>query len=199
MHINPRGIWDCESGDSVHVYDPSVSNALVSMLLVEDIHSVVDFGCGTGQYARHMVHEGLQCEAYDGNPYTQQLTEGLGHVLDLSEPFDLQRSFDCVLSLEVAEHIPKTYESTFVQNIVRHAKRLLILSWAVEGQGGDGHVNCRNNDYVVEVFNQNGFAVDHAASRLLRDSATVAPWFRKTMLVFRKAAPKTDQDGGNTA
>jgi len=50
--------------------------------------------------------------------------------------------------LEVAEHIPKHLEERFTQTVHRHVKigGYLMLSWAVEGQGGLGHVNCRNNE-----------------------------------------------------
>ena len=59
---------------------------------------------------KQLISEGFKCEAYDGNPNTPEMTGGIGKVLDLSERFDLGKKFDYVVSLEVAEHIPKEYE-----------------------------------------------------------------------------------------
>jgi hypothetical protein len=59
-----------------------------------NIETVVDFGCGLGNYSSSMISSGMICEAYDGNPNTPTLTKGLGKVLDLSNPFDLDKKFD---------------------------------------------------------------------------------------------------------
>jgi tryptophanyl-tRNA synthetase len=44
--------------------------------------------------------------------------------------------YDWIISLEVALHIPEKYEAVYLDNILRHAKEGIILSWAVPGQGG---------------------------------------------------------------
>jgi cyclopropane fatty-acyl-phospholipid synthase-like methyltransferase len=183
--INQKGFWESENGIG-HIFDKSLSNQLINFLKDNNIETVVDFGCGLGNYSSSMISSGMICEAYDGNPNTPTLTKGLGKVLDLSNPFDLDKKFDCVLSLEVGEHIPKEYEQIFIDNICNHTKNLLILSWAVIGQTGDGHVNCQNNDYVVNEMEKRGFNYDDKNSLILRDSITNAPWFRNTIMVFRK-------------
>lgn len=184
MKINSRGFW--ENGNcSGHVYDLSLNDELLEFLNENKVMSVVDFGCGMGDYALN-INSTINCDAYDGNPNTVELTKGLGKVLDLSIPFDLNKRYDCVISLEVGEHIPKEYEEVFINNITKHANDLLILSWAVLGQGGDGHVNCQDNDYIINQIKDKGFSFDEASSNRLRNSATVAPWFRNTILVFRK-------------
>jgi hypothetical protein len=47
-----------------------------------------------------------------------------------------------IISLEVAEHIPEKYEAVYLDNIFRHAKEGIILSWAVPGQIGLSHIAC---------------------------------------------------------
>ena len=88
------------------------------------------------------------------------------------------------MSLEVGEHIPREHEQTFLDNVCRYANELIVLSWAVEGQAGLGHVNCRNNDYIVEQMRQRGYVLDDTTSKL-REAAQV-PWFKDTLMVFRK-------------
>jgi hypothetical protein len=142
-------------------------------------------GCGTADYTKQFISKGFKCEAYDGNPNTNLLTEGIGNVLDFSYSFDLKKKFDCVLSLEVGEHIPKEYEKTFLDNVCNHSKNFIVLSWAVLGQGGDGHVNCQNNDYVIEQLKLQGFDYEYEYSNSLRNSST-ASWFKNTIMVFKK-------------
>ncbi len=103
--------------------------------------SVADFGAGRGQYGKCLGTAVGQYTAYDGGEGVEAATDGAVRFLDLSEPTWLGRTFDWVMSLEVGEHIPKEQESAYVGNIVRHASRGVVLSWAVPGQGGHHHVN----------------------------------------------------------
>lgn len=185
MKINQNGFWETTDGAG-HVHDLRLADHILSLFKSKNVRSVVDFGCGMGDYAHRLTSEGIPCEAYDGNPNTPELTRGLGKVLDLSESFDLGKTFDCVLTLEVGEHIPEEREQTFIENIVRHTNDLLLLSWAILGQVGDGHVNCKNNDYIVSEIEKRGFTYDLENSNLLRNSISHAQWFKNTIMVFKK-------------
>ena len=72
-------------------------------------------------------------DAYDGAPFSEKTSEGRVQYLDLTLPQYGLPLYDWVMSLEVAEHIPKEYESIYLDNIVRHAKEGVILSWAKPG------------------------------------------------------------------
>lgn len=183
--INQKGFW--ESEDNIgHIHDEVLCKELINFLNENKVESVVDFGCGLGDYSSAIISAGIKCEAYDGNPNTPTLTNGLASVLDLSVSFDLEKKFDCVLSLEVGEHIPKDFETVFIENICNHTSDLLILSWAIIGQGGDGHVNCQNNDYIIKQIENRGFKFDSEGSLKLRKAVSCAPWFRNTIMVFKK-------------
>jgi cyclopropane fatty-acyl-phospholipid synthase-like methyltransferase len=185
MKINDLGFWETTDGTG-HVHDKNLAEALASYLLITGHKTVVDFGCGMGDYARAFKALNLDVEAFDGNPNTEALTEGIGHVLDLSKPFYLQKKFDAVLSLEVGEHIPAEFEDLFITNITKHVRKTLIISWAIEGQGGSGHVNCRNNDYIIADICDRGFKYNEQASNQLRKAATNASWFGYTLMVFNR-------------
>jgi hypothetical protein len=90
-----------------------------------------------------------------------------------------------VFCLEVGEHIPVQYEQTFIDNVCRAAKNDIVLSWAIIGQGGDGHVNCRNNDYVINQMAIRGFTIDIGKSNQLRNCANLF-WFKNTVMYFKK-------------
>jgi cyclopropane fatty-acyl-phospholipid synthase-like methyltransferase len=185
MKINEVGFWET-TDQTGHVHDISIAAALSQYLADKQAKTVVDFGCGLGDYAKAFKADGYKVEAYDGNPNTETLTNGIGKVLDLSKPFYLGKKFDVVLSLEVGEHIPKEFEEQFIENITKHAKKHLIISWAVVGQGGDGHVNCANNDYIIGQIVDRGFKHNAKDSQTIRNAATNASWFSYTIMVFDK-------------
>ena len=68
-----------------------------------------------------------------------------------------------------------------------HTRRLgrkgVVMSWAVEGQEGIGHINCRNNDYVEGRMASLGFQLDYDKTIQLRTVASL-PWFKFTVMVF---------------
>ena len=183
FEINSRGYWESED-NSGHVHDSSLCDSIIKFIKKNELKTIVDFGCGVGDYTKKLISNGLECEAYDGNPNTVLLTEGIGKVLDFTFLFNLEKKFDCVLTLEVGEHIPKEYEKIFLDNVCIHAKNFIIMSWAVIGQGGDGHVNCQNNDYIINEIQNRGFDYDIENSKILRNSST-APWFADTIMVFK--------------
>lgn len=185
MKINENGFWET-TDETGHIHDRSISAALCKYLADKQAKTVVDFGCGMGDYAKAFKNDGFKVEAYDGNPNTETLSGGIGKVLDLSKPFYLGKKFDVVLSLEVGEHIPAEFEATFMANITKHAKKHLVISWAVEGQGGSGHVNCKNNDYIIGQIEEVGFKYNPKDSQRIRNAASNASWFSYTIMVFDK-------------
>jgi hypothetical protein len=184
FNINERGFWECDKGLG-HVHDRHLCSALLRFFIDNNVKNVVDFGCGMGDYTKSFLNNKIPTDAFDGNPNTHILTNGIASTLDLSKEFDLQKTYDCVLTLEVGEHIPKEYESIFLENICKHASRFTVLSWAVEGQGGDGHVNCKNNDYIIEQMKLRNFNYDLEKSNFLRKYSSVS-WFKNTIMVFEK-------------
>lgn len=185
VHIEENGTWIGKDAAIQHCFDAPLANALVDFLHKEKAETVVDFGCGLGDYLKCLLANGIQAIGFDGNPYTVELTGGRARVLDLSIPFDLKKQFDWVISLEVGEHLPAEYETIFIENLIRHTKNGLILSWAVEGQRGFGHFNCRNNNYIKARLASYGFYNDLAAEKKLRNRSSL-PWFKNTIMVFRK-------------
>lgn len=167
-----------------HCYDAPLAEAIAIVLKKYDIKSIYDFGCGHGNYTKFLKTDGFSCSGFDGNPYTKNITHGLCDVLNLAEPFQLEK-VDCVLCLEVGEHIPKRYEDILLTNIKNNCSNLLILSWGIEGQPGEGHVNCRNNDYIKNKLTILGFSCIPEEDVFLRERSTF-PWFKNTIMVFKK-------------
>ena len=182
MRINSRGFWENHTGKGHH-FDDKLSSALVRIFNGHNINSVLDLGCGMGDYSMVLHLNMFKVLAYDGNPHTPKLTNGLGEIADLSQPFDCGLEMDAVLSLEVGEHIPAQFEPVFIDNVCRSKPKMIVLSWAIPKQPGDGHVNCRSNEYIISQLEQRGYKHNNQHSQTLRDASSL-PWFQKTIMVF---------------
>lgn len=179
--INDFGYWETKDKTG-HLFDLPLCNTIVELLKKKNISSVYDLGCGEGKYTKIIVENGIECSAYDGNPNTPKITGGIGGILNLAKPIDLPK-VDCVLSLEVGEHIPKEYEQIFIDNICKLSSKMIILSWAIIGQKGTGHVNCQNNPYIIKQFENRGFRYNKEESVILRRSV-FRLYFKNTIMVF---------------
>ncbi|NGX30848.1 MAG: hypothetical protein K940chlam8_00199 [Chlamydiae bacterium] len=180
--IHAHGYWEENIN---HCYDRELSQALVEFFKSKQVNSIADFGCGDGSYTRMLKASGFHCEGFDGNPFTVEMTDGHGQVLDLAIDQNLDKKYDFVLSLEVGEHIPAEFEETFIQNLHRHNAKGLVLSWAIPNQGGHGHFNEKSNAYIKEKFLQLGYVNNVEAEQFLRSRSTLC-WFRNTIMVFEK-------------
>lgn len=157
--------------------------------------TVASFGDGTGQYKNELLKlkKIKSYDSYDGGPFSEEESKGIVKYMDLTIPHYGLPVYDWVVSIEVAEHIPKQYESIFLDNIFRHAKEGIILSWAVPGQGGFRHVNNRSVQYVMQIMNKNGFQLDENSSKLLQQSCTF-PHLKRNLYVYTRRLPFDNQN-----
>lgn len=159
--------------------------------------SIVDLGCGSGFYVRYLSRLGFPCAGFDANPNTPALSGGLCDVADLSQPCWLG-VWDWALSLEVGEHIPPEREQAFIDNVHWANLRGAVVSWAIPGQTGVGHVNERPNEYIISEFTRRGYEYNAAESARLREAASL-PWFRNTIMVFERPSCNTFTDARTVA
>jgi hypothetical protein len=184
--LHPQGYWLSHEEGHVDCFDPVLVQELTALF---DGKAVCDLGCGLGKYVQWLRKRGIACDGYDGNPNTSELTAGVCETLNLAEEIKLNRKYDVVMSLEVGEHIPKCYESVFLDNVAQHAKHTVVMSWAIPGQPGDGHVNCQTNSYIIYQLWKRRFRPQFATSVMLRRNSSL-PWFENTLMVFSRRSPK---------
>lgn len=142
---------------------------------------IADLGCGRCEYVddlRRMGYEayGYEFTIFNHNDYIKKI--------DLSQKVDLGRTFDFVQSFEVGEHIYSSYEDTFIDNIVSHARLGIVLSWSIWGQIGFMHVNSRDNEYVIGKIEDRGFTYQPDEAWKFRKEFT--NHFGWTIMVFFK-------------
>lgn len=152
-----------------------------------DIASLLDVGAGHGAWAAEWLAAGVpDVLAVDGDYVTRdQLAVPAERFLahDLSTPLDLERRFDLVQSLEVAEHLPHAKADLFVDNLARHGD-VILFSAAVPHQGGEHHVNEQPPEYWRRRFADRGYAVFDFVRPALAGKAHVKPWYRFNSYIY---------------
>ena len=148
---------------------------------------MASFGDGPGRYKQLLLDTGKlkSYDAFDGAPFSEETSEGRVDFLDLSIPQYGLPLYDWILCLEVAEHIPQQYEHIFIDNIIRHAREGVVLSWCFPGPGGYGHVNGKPFQYVKELLESVGFMHDQDESKKLQQ-ATELSWLKTNTNVYRR-------------
>jgi cyclopropane fatty-acyl-phospholipid synthase-like methyltransferase len=183
MEISERGYW-IGTDRSEHQCDRTLGYYIYHLAMMSKYKTVLDVGCGDGSYVKLLYDHGIEASGYDGNPNTPTLSDGICGIMDFSEPRNLGK-FDMVICLEVGEHVPEEYEEILLDNIANHAEKAVVLSWAIPDQGGFGHVNCRDNKYIISKMKKRGFVIEENFTAVLREHSEKT-WFKRTLMVFEK-------------
>jgi tryptophanyl-tRNA synthetase len=178
--INKHGYW--EIPDKKYRFDKGLAKEVALFADGFVLETIIDVGCGNGSYTFYLRSQGFDVDGFDGNPFTLDITYGECGVVDFADPVNLWAR-DLVLCLEVAEHIPKDREEIFIENILAPMSDYVIISWAIPGQGGLGHVNCRDNEYVEAIFSYWGYNHLKEWSDRMRKKSKLS-WFKNTIMVY---------------
>ncbi len=119
-----------------------------------DPRSVIDVGCGVGSWLSVFHELGVTdlC-GVDGDYVDRsllQIPQEKFVVRDLTKPFTLNRVFDLVISLEVAEHLPPASAETFVSSLVELGPVILFSGDGPATRGGEASAG-RGGDPTAEM------------------------------------------------
>lgn len=209
-NVGPTGGFCLKPGDGKDGLGVG-GNALLNDKLARELGKlfdgmkVADFGAGMGQYEAWW--DGARARG-EPAPASVRACDGAENIeavgprnaagepavvfCDLSQPVHIE-PVDWVLSLEVGEHIPTQFEESFVGNIVRHARKGAVISWAVPGQTGHFHVNNKDKAAVLNLFGAK-WALDEVLTANLRTvgaaltGALTTPWFANTIYALRRVS-----------
>lgn len=163
--------------------------------MVSKLDSVIDVGAGTGAWlAAARDHGAAVIEAVEGAWIRDVRTSVPFEVYrlhDLRQDWEISRRFDLALSLEVAEHLPRSRAPTFVDLLCRLSD-VVVFSAAVPGQGGHHHVNERWQDYWVQQFLRNGYEWSDALRNAIWNNSQIPVYYRQNILLFYRRERKGD-------
>jgi hypothetical protein len=156
--------------------------------------TVLEFGSGLNFISRYIVDHSDIGEVYCIEPNRmdgQYRADGFPKLLSLNifyeeEPKEIQKKFDLVMSIEVAEHIEREKHESLFDFLVSHAGKWVVFSGARVGQGGLGHIAERPEEEWKEEFVKRGMVFQKELTQQIRlacDKKNIN--HRKNLMVFK--------------
>jgi len=154
-----------------------------------DIKSIIDVGCGSGHVTNYFKEKGKICTGVDGSPRAIKYARNKFKNIEFIEhdfakgKNNIVISHDIAISIEFLEHVEEKYQENYM-NIFEKSKKCYV-TFAPEGQPGYHHVNCRNQEYWINVFDKYNFDFCEEETDLVRSIAS-GYYFKNNGLVFKK-------------
>ena len=168
------------------------SASVIVPVLLSFVHprSVADVGCGLGTWLKAFQEAGItDVMGYDGDYVDRAallIEPSCFCPTDLREEGGLERHFDLVISLEVAEHLPAQCAGSFVRRLTSAAPAVLFGA-AIPGQDGIDHVNEQWQDYWRDLF----FSEDFHPVDVIRPAVWGLPevdfWYQQNTILYCSA------------
>lgn len=156
-----------------------------------EINSVVDVGCGPGQWLFAFEEKGINLVlGIDGPHVTNEqllINPTKFQVVDLNDckNISVSQKFDLCLCLEVAEHISPENGEQLIKFLTSLSDNILF-SAAIPNQTGENHLNEQWADYWIELFSYFGYKfLDVIRDKIWNDNQ-VNWWYRQNMFLVTK-------------
>ena len=160
--------------------------------------SVVDVGCGTGNFLYCFKKEGVtDILGLDGPWVNKEML--FKHIspeefleADFEKEIRLEKKFDLVVSLEVAEHLSASAADGFVKNLV-NAGKMIVFSAAIPFQGGQNHLNEQWLTYWEEKFLTHEYECHDVLRPIFWDNDNIPYYYKQNMVLFCPKGYKFDK------
>jgi SAM-dependent methyltransferase len=170
--------------------DGSESSARVILPILFELlsfHSVVDVGCGIGNWLSVFVEKGISdVVGVDGSYVDRQMLQIESRCFvehDLTLPLKLDRRFELAMCMEVAEHLPEASADTLVESLVGLSDQVLF-SAAIPGQLGTGHINPQWQSYWIGKFKKHGYICIDCIRPAVWHNPKVQHWYAQNSFLF---------------
>lgn len=178
--------------DDIYFHDEQIHNTKAAEVIIPIVmelvkpSSILDIGCGIGTWLKVCKnlgiknYFGIESHFVDSSKMLISLDKYLLH--DLNTPIFLDKQFDLVISLEVAEHLGEDAAETFVETLIKHSK-IILFSAAIPLQGGQFHLNEQWPIYWQKKFKKFGYEYYDIIRPLIWDNEKVDIWYRQNIFL----------------
>lgn len=151
--------------------------------------SVADVGCGLGTFLNVFIKNNVtDVSGIDGKWVDKSklfIPEEYFTEKDLEQKFTVNRKFDLVLCLEVAEHLSELFADVLIENLVALGD-IIIFSAAIKNQGGQNHINEQPANYWMGKFEQYDFTFYDVFRNVFWNNPSVEWWYKQNMFLVAK-------------
>jgi 2-polyprenyl-3-methyl-5-hydroxy-6-metoxy-1,4-benzoquinol methylase len=159
--------------------------------------TAVDIGCGAGQLLVELKKQGKDVLGCENSAAAIRVAprEVTVFQADAGKPVHLNRQFDLVVCIEVAEHIHKRRSARLVANCTGLGRQVFFTA-APRGQSGVGHINLQPYSFWIKLFAEQGFSHQAALSKTIQESMraeNVLSWITNNLMIFSNQAAGEDR------
>lgn len=153
--------------------------------------SVIDVGCGLGTFIKVFKESGIdEIVGLDGAWCNKDLL--FNNIdpsefieIDLRYPIKLNKRFDLVVCLEVAEHLPPDRADSFVADLISLGD-VILFSAAIPDQWGTNHLNEQWISYWEGKFKRHNYFVHDILKSFFWDKEAIFWWYSQNMVLITK-------------
>jgi SAM-dependent methyltransferase len=191
-----NSIYNDSYFEGVEKYAQESAEVIAKSIIVEfNPQNVIDIGCGTGlllnEFNKYKIETlGIDYSERALNLCKQKKISVL--KLDLEKmPITVDKKYDIVTCMEVAEHLPERIANKLVNELVKLGN-IIVFTAAPPGQGDiehHNHVNEQPKKYWIVLFNQVGFNFDVAVSQKISlkwKNDGVSQFYYNNLMIFKK-------------
>jgi SAM-dependent methyltransferase len=173
----------------INLHSIQSANEIVPLVLqIINVKSILDVGCGQGAWLSVWKKMGVQSICgIDGshvnlNNLFIEKENFISANLSNSYP-KINRKFDLITCLEVAEHLPRHKSENFIKFLTMHSSYVLF-SAAQIGQGGENHINENKLSYWAKIFKSNNFECYDILRPKFISNPKISKWYKYNSLLF---------------
>jgi len=163
--------------------ESSFDVGLAQALAILNPKSVLDLGCGPCWYADHLRSKNIPTTTVDYLAVPNETAPDI--IWDLNVPLRLDRKYDLVLCLEMAQCIEEENLKRLIESCTRHSSRLIVFSAAQPGQGSPCALSLLPFDEYLVLFGFKGFVLNPGETERLRSLCSLS-WFRSNLLFLEE-------------
>lgn len=151
--------------------------------------SVVDVGCGLGTWLKVCNELGIEkIHGFEGHHLdVSKLVIAPENISlhDLEKPIEVDKKFDLVISLEVAEHLDFNSSDIFVKSLTELGD-VVLFSAAIKGQGGQNHINEQDPNFWRLKFKEYEYDCFDVIRGKIWDNPKVDYWYSQNVFLYAK-------------
>lgn len=169
----------------------SADVVVAKVMDIVNARSVVDVGCGTGEWLSVFAQRGVEkIVGFDG-AYIDRgrlaIDPSCFVARDLNEPLaglELGR-FDLAMSLEVGEHLLPARAESLVDDLCSLSDTVLYGA-AIVSQAGEDHINEQWQSYWAAKFLKRDYVAYDVLRPTIWEDSRVAIWYRQNSIFYVK-------------
>ena len=148
------------------------------------IKSMVDIGCGPGGMESIAEVLNISWTGVDGDFTLKNQKNIIIHDFSVSK-LEMEKEFDLAWSSEFLEHVDEKYVDNYMPLFA--SARIVVATAALPGTPGYHHVNCRDLDYWIKVFDRYDMIYDEQETQNLKKISNMRKdFFRRHGFCFKK-------------